>query len=104
MKITEKVKQKVSLAIRQFNKENDCQYQERYRGEFLYLDKADAYGLGHVCRLKFNGASNNWSFAIYKYSDEKYDSEEEFFPGEELVNGTLDGAMKAGLLAYPPVY
>ena len=42
-----------------------------------------------------------WSFAIYKYSDERYDAEEWFFPGVGHINGTLEGAMKAGLEAYP---
>jgi hypothetical protein len=42
-----------------------------------------------------------WSFAIYKYSDELYDEEEWFFPGAEHINGTIEGAMQAGLEAYP---
>jgi hypothetical protein len=44
----------------------------------------------------------DWSFAIYKYSDERYDEEEWFFPGSEHVDGTIEGAMKAGLEAYTP--
>jgi hypothetical protein len=44
---------------------------------------------------------DNWEFAIFKYSDERYDSEEGFFPGAGLVDGTIEGAMKAGLQAYP---
>ena len=31
---------------------------------------------------------------------EKYDPEEWFFPGEEYVDGTVTGAMKAGMAAY----
>ena len=30
-----------------------------------------------------------------------YDAEEWFFPGEEHIDGTIEGAMKAGLEAYP---
>lgn len=71
-------------------------------GEYLYLDKVDSHGPGQVCRLKFNGGEDNWSFAIYKYSSGRYDGEEIFFPGEECVDGTVEGALKAGLLAYPP--
>jgi hypothetical protein len=44
---------------------------------------------------------DNWSFAIYKYSDNCYDAEEWFFPGANEVNGTVTGAMKAGMTAYP---
>ena len=48
---------------------------------------------------RFSHASRTYS--IYKYSDEHYDEEEWFFPGNEHVDGTLEGAMKAGLEAYP---
>jgi hypothetical protein len=43
---------------------------------------------------------DNWGFAIYKYSDNCYDPEEWFFPGEQYVDGTVTGAMKAGMEAY----
>jgi hypothetical protein len=42
-----------------------------------------------------------WEFAIYKYSDDQYDAEEWFFPGSQHVDGTVEGALKAGLKAYP---
>ena len=44
---------------------------------------------------------NNWEFAIYKYSDNGYDPEEWMFPGATLIDGTIVGAMRAGLQAYP---
>ena len=44
---------------------------------------------------------NEWEFAIYKYSDERYDPNEWMFPGAEYLNGTIEGALKAGLEAYP---
>jgi len=40
-------------------------------------------------------------FAIYKYSNERYAPDEWFFPGDQHVNGTIEGAMRAGLEAYP---
>jgi hypothetical protein len=40
----------------------------------------------------------HWEFAIYKYSDERYDPDECFFPGAEEVDGAIEGA---GLKAYP---
>jgi hypothetical protein len=43
---------------------------------------------------------DNWDFAIYKYSDDCYDPEEWYFPGAEEVDGTVTGAMKAGMKAY----
>ena len=42
-----------------------------------------------------------WEFAIYKYSSEGYDDDEFFFPGAGNVDGTVEGAMLAGLEAYP---
>jgi hypothetical protein len=44
---------------------------------------------------------DDWDFAIYRHSRERYDPEEWFFPGSQLVNGTIQGAMEAGLAAYP---
>jgi hypothetical protein len=41
-----------------------------------------------------------WEFAIFKYSDERYDPDEWMFPGGEELDGTIEGAMRAGLKAY----
>ena len=76
-------------------------YVPRYKGKFLYLDRQDYGRLHPICRLEYTGKMEEWSFAIYKYSDEHYDAEEWFFPGSGYVDGTIEGAMKAGLEAYP---
>jgi hypothetical protein len=44
---------------------------------------------------------NRWEFAIFKWSSERYDPDEWMFPGNQYLNGTIEGAMKAGLEAYP---
>ena len=75
-------------------------YSARFKGKFLYLDRTDRSKPLPICRLTWNGKMDNWDFAIYKYSSEKYDPEEWFFPGEEFVDGTVTGAMKAGMVAY----
>jgi hypothetical protein len=77
-------------------------YSARFKGKFIYLDRAE-YGRkpAPICRLTWNGVMDQWIFAIYKYSDEVYDPEEWFFTGAELVNGTVSGAMAAGMAAYP---
>ncbi len=72
----------------------------RFKGKFLYLDRTDRSAPLPICRLTWNGKMDNWDFAIYKYSSDKYDSEEWFFPGAEFVDGTVNGAMKAGMQAY----
>lgn len=49
----------------------------------------------------YTGAMDGWEFAIFKYSDERYDPDEWFIPGSEHIDGTVEGAMRAGLEAYP---
>jgi hypothetical protein len=78
-----------------------CFYVARYTGPYLYLHRHNHGAVGPICRLNYQGALNNWGFAIYKYSRERYDPDEMFFPGSEFVDGTIDGAMNAGLEAYP---
>jgi hypothetical protein len=51
--------------------------------------------------LEYTGDIKKWDFAIFKYSDERYDPEEWFFPGAGHIDGTIEGAMRAGLEAYP---
>lgn len=75
-------------------------YSARFRGKYLYLDRTDRSEPLPICRLTWNGSMDDWRFAIYKYSSEKYDPEEWFFPGDEYVDGTVTGAMKAGMEAY----
>lgn len=72
-------------------------------GKFVYLHYLDPRSNQHqnAARLTYNGDLENMDFAIYKYSSEKYDSKEDFFPGAEHVDGTIEGAMKAVLEAYP---
>src|SRR5437773_8802421 len=103
--IPDAVKTDVEAIVQHFNptviRNPHCLYVPRYRGKFLYLDRRDYGRLSPICRLEYTGKMKDWSFAIYKYSDERYDEEEWFFPGAEHVNGTIEGAMKAGLEAYP---
>ena len=104
--IPDEVKADVEARVEHFNttvlRNLHCVYVPRYRGKFLYLDRQDDGRLSPICRLEYTGNMEDWSFAIYKYSDERYDAEEWFFPGAGHVDGTLEGAMKAGLEAYTP--
>ncbi len=103
--ISDDIKQKAEDIIEEFNQktfsESDCFYQARFKGKYLYLDRSDYGNLSPICRLTYTGSMNRWEFAIFKWSSEKYDPEEWFFPGSEHVNGSIEGAMKAGLEAYP---
>ena len=98
------VREDVVRIIEQFNRKlpahYNCIYSARFRGCFLYLDRDDDGVVGPICRLQYNGDMKNWSFAIYKFSSDRYDPNETWFPGYHLVDGTVEGAMKAGMEAY----
>jgi len=103
--IPDEVKQEVEAIVQRFNQENsnrdDCYYEAQFRGKHCYLYRSDYGRLGPICRLTYTGKMDDWDFAIFKWSSERYDASEWFFPGSELVDGTVEGAMRAGLEAYP---
>ncbi len=103
--ITIEVRKQVDELVAEFNKrvlkDPNRYYTNRYQGNFLYLDRYDYATMSQICRLRYRGKMDNWEFAIFKYSNERYDPEEWFFPGADLVDGTIEGAMRAGLEAYP---
>ncbi len=77
-------------------------YVPRFRGAFLYLDRIGWNGRpSEICRLKWTGDMENWEFAIYRHSRNFYDPDEWMFPGSGHVDGTVEGAMRAGMEAYP---
>jgi hypothetical protein len=102
--ITEGVKHEVEAIVERFNQENsrrdDCYYEARFKGQYCYLYRVDYGKSGPICRLTYTGKMDDWEFAIFKWSTEKYDPDEWFFPGSDLVDGTIVGAMRAGLEAY----
>src|SRR5437764_12482616 len=103
--IPPQVREQANQIVADFNtqviKDRECFYVTRYGAGYLYLDRHNYGPIGPICRLKYQGALDKWDFVIYKYSKERYDPDEPFFPGAELVDGTIEGAMKAGLQAYP---
>jgi len=70
----------------------------RFRGPFCYLDAAkegeagDGASAGgeslHLCRLRFSGDADRWSFAFYAYSAERY--EPAVFPSGEWLGRPED--------------
>jgi len=103
--IPAEVRAEVERIVAQFNRQHLSQlglaYSVHIRGKYLYLDRNDFGKPSPICRLTYNGGMENWDFAIYKYSVNRYDAEEWFFPGAGEVDGTIEGALNAGLLAYP---
>ncbi|MGH2371602.1 MAG: hypothetical protein ACRDI2_25810, partial [Chloroflexota bacterium] len=90
--IPDTVHQEVVQIVEQFNRDvlrgAAVRYVPRFRGNYLYLDRTDYGRPSPICRLRYTGAMDTWEFAIYKYSDERYDAEEGFFPGSQHVDGT----------------
>ena len=106
-KLTQEIKDRADAIVARFNAEElrnqpHAHYTTRYRGAHLYLGHDQQGKLQPVCRLTYTGDMQDWSFAIYRWSREAYDPDEWFFPGDEEVDGTIEGAMRAGLQAYPP--
>ncbi len=104
-KIPADIQQQAVAIIEQFNQQElkDCsKYTYRFKGAFLYLDRTD-YGSRptEICRLKFMDSLDDWEFAIFKHSSNKYDPDEWFFPGADHFDGTIQGAMRCGMEAYP---
>ena len=104
--IPHSVKNEVAEIVDRFNKgifnTYRCKYYTRYKANYLYLDRTsyESSSPAPICRLKYTGEMNKWEFAIFKYSSMCYDPDEYWFPGEECVDGTIEGALKAGMKAY----
>lgn len=105
--ISKETKQEINKIIDDFNITNfddyvdDLYYFAEYKGKFLYLNRREFGRTSPVARLTYTGDLKKWEFAIFKWSLEEYDPDEWFFPGQEFVDGTIEGAMKAGMKAYP---
>jgi hypothetical protein len=106
-KIPDEIKVKADKIIADFNakvykKKSGIEYYAIYKGDFLYLQRKEGRKDDPIARLKYNGDFDNWDFAIFKWSSEQYDPDVFYFPGEQHLNGTVEGALKAGNEAYPP--
>jgi len=103
--IPKEIQTQVEATVSEFNRTHFSKpergYLARFRGRFLYLDRCDLGEPFQICRLTYKDKIDAWDFAIYRHSKERYDPDEWFFPGDRLVDGTIQGAMKAGLEAYP---
>jgi len=80
---------------------DDLAYYPVFKGKYLLLNRKEFGKNSPVARLTYTGNMNKWDFAIFRWSTEQYDPDEDFFPGVQFVDGTVEGAMKAGMEAYP---
>lgn len=102
--IPREIKEEVAKIVEKFNrktfKNREISYIPRFKGKYLYLDRNEYGKVGPICRLEFLGDIDSWEFAIFTFSDERYEPSG-FCPGMEKLDGSIVGAMKAGLKAYP---
>ena len=103
--IPDEIREQVSEIVEKFNQQElkgrDISYIARFQGRFLYLDRI-IYGKKElIIRMEYFRKTDEWEFAIFKWSSETYDPDEFMFPGSHLVDGTIEGAMMAGMEAYP---
>lgn len=106
-KLTAEIIQQADAIVARFNARDlrnkpYAHFVTQYRGAHLYLGHDKQGKFWPVCRLTYTGDMQQWEFAIYKYSSERYDPEEWFFNGSGEIDGTIEGALRAGLQAYPP--
>ena len=103
--IPESVKNQVDDTVIRFNQqviEDPIYfYTTRYEDNFLYLDRTSLGVILPICRLKYTGTMGEWEFAIYQYNTQRYNPDEKLFAGWGKVDGTVEGALRAGLEAYP---
>lgn len=125
------VKTEAEAKVAAFNKQYKKQHQILFRGRFGYLSRMDKpnkataaafqmaarlLGMQHIFqaltgpvetkigRLVWNGDPNHWIFDPFRYSSETYETTGEmamFMPGAKELDGTVEGAMRAGLELYP---
>ena len=102
--ITTEVQGKINEIIENFNtkefKQGKLKYFAEFKDNYIYLNVKEPNHISPVSRLEFEGDLKGMNFAIFKWSTESYDQDETFFPGVEELDGTLEGAMKAGIKAY----
>jgi len=99
-RVPQNIKTEVLQQLNDFNQKHKASFQISFRANYAYLSKTD-YVETKIGRLKYNGTMDKWGFAVFRYSREFYDPDEFMFPGAEELDGTIEGALRAGLLIYP---
>jgi hypothetical protein len=104
-KIPQDIRTQVEAIVARFNRtvvrDRRTFFSARFRGQYVYLDRDDYGAVGPRGRLTWTGDMAKWDFAIYEYSDARYDPEEWMFYGAEHLDGTVEGALRACMEAYP---
>jgi len=104
--ISDETRKQISKIVQAFNEKElagtGVEYSTRYRGKYLYLDRSTFGRKEPICRLEYNGKIDDWDFAIFRWSTERYDGEDWSFRGFYLYERTIESALRVGMVAYPP--
>jgi hypothetical protein len=101
IKIPEEVKAAMMQRVVAFNKANKSIFQVEFKGKYCYLSKMAWKSPTKLGRMEWTGDIEKWTFDVFKYSRKFYDPDEFMFPGREDLDGTIEGAMRAGFKIYP---
>ncbi len=100
------VKKELEKILSHFNqeilKDTLFSYIVKYRGNYAYFGRQN-FVVGQVnpiFRLQYTVKMDDWKFSIYKYSSNRYDPDDWCLTGFNYVDGTVEGALKAGEEAY----
>jgi hypothetical protein len=106
VKIPEEVKEAIAERVISFNKAHKAHFQVEFKGKYCYLSKIAPTFWGKAVetklgRLEWSSDIDKLDFAVFRYGREFYDPNEFMFPGSEDLDGTIEGAMRAGFKLYP---
>ncbi len=90
----------INLTIDKFNKEIGTKFEVSIKGRFVYIFVLDDDVETKLGRLEYHGRPDNWSFAMFKYSSERYHPDELMYPGFFELDGTVEGGLKASVQLY----
>jgi hypothetical protein len=101
--IPKKITEQAAEAVRKFNEkqflEGDMEYLYTIDGKYVYLKMRRKKNISPIARIEFTGDPKAWKFAVYNPATESF-SENTEFPGVEYIDGSIEGAMKAGVSAF----
>ncbi len=102
--IPQDIKLKIKDIVKQFNEkqfsEKKLNYNIEVEGPYIYFKVAYDGQLTPILRAIYTGDEKTWKFEIFQSASGKYVSTEEDFPGRKYLDGSFEGAMKAGIETY----
>lgn len=90
-KIPEEILINVSKIVDTLTTKHQRNLSIRSKGRFVYVDEDG----GPLCRLKYIGKKDDWDFAIFKWSTERYSDNEFLFPSSGSAKALIETALEA---------